>query len=87
MDPTSNSSKYFNNNETAWEEALAFVATTSNLNNPILYSEIDDSFLENFDAIFIPGGHPPMVDLWNNEYLGAILNYFHNAGKPTGIKR
>jgi len=66
------------------KKALEFVANTSyNLNDPIPFYDIDDAFLDSFDGIFIPGGHPPMVDLWKNKYLGAILSHFHHKAKPT----
>lgn len=84
MDPRSNNTKYFNTTE-EYFEALEFVESTQyNLNNPIPYDEIDEIELEKYDAIFIPGGHAPLVDLWNNKYLGQILANFHDNYKPTG---
>jgi hypothetical protein len=41
MDPTSNSTKYFNGSVSEWEEALNFVNNPDyNLNTPVLYDEI-----------------------------------------------
>ncbi len=37
--------------------------------------------LDNFDFVFIPGGHAPMVDLRDNALLGEVLNEMHEAGK------
>jgi len=39
--------------------------------------------LSNYDIVVIPGGHPPMVDLYMEESLGTILSYFHSQAKPT----
>jgi putative intracellular protease/amidase len=39
--------------------------------------------LDKYTAIFIPGGHAPMADLWNNPDLGRILPHFHKNNKPT----
>ncbi len=48
---------------------------------------------ENFDALFLPGGHGPMFDLPDDETLHALVRNFHEAGKiisavchgPAGI--
>lgn len=40
-----------------------------------------DLKLDQFDFIFVPGGHAPMVDLKDNPYLGEIYNVFHEKHK------
>jgi putative intracellular protease/amidase len=40
---------------------------------------------EQFDAVFIPGGHAPMQDLASNPALGRILRSFHQQTKPTAL--
>ena len=37
---------------------------------------------DDFDAVFIPGGHGTMFDFPNNPVLGALLADFHAQGKP-----
>jgi putative intracellular protease/amidase len=39
--------------------------------------------LEKYAAIFLAGGHAPMVDLRGNPDLGRILLHFHANDKPT----
>ena len=39
--------------------------------------------LDNYDALFIPGGHAPLIDLSNNPEVGRLLRDFHRKGKPT----
>jgi putative intracellular protease/amidase len=39
--------------------------------------------LDKYIAVYVPGGHPPMVDLMDNSDLGEILNYFHDEGQLT----
>lgn len=39
--------------------------------------------LSRFDAVFIPGGHAPLIDLANNPQVGQVLRHFHAAAKPT----
>ncbi|MEU2253757.1 DJ-1/PfpI family protein [Nocardia xishanensis] len=50
--------------------------------------------LADFDAVFVPGGHAPLVDLLyrdaftddsRNEDFGALLSYFHEHNRPTAL--
>jgi len=84
MDPMSNSSSFFNNTK-HWKQALAFVDDRRhhNFHSPRRYSSLRDSELDSFDGIFFPGGHAPMVDLWNNTDVGRILQHFSERQKPT----
>ncbi len=52
----------------------------------------DEEWLNQFAAMFVPGGHAPMVDLLSedafisdacNEDFGALLKFFPDAGKST----
>jgi putative intracellular protease/amidase len=35
-----------------------------------------------FDAVFIPGGYAPMIDLWADAACGSLIAGFHRADKP-----
>ena len=59
-------------NPTEWDYTIKELKNTSKLD------EID---YESFDAIFIPGGHGPMIDLAKDELLGSIVSYFYNEHK------
>ncbi|MDQ3233025.1 MAG: DJ-1/PfpI family protein [Pseudobdellovibrionaceae bacterium] len=51
---------------------------------PLSFSELKGTQdLEIFDAIFIPGGYTPMLNLWNDEELGRILRWFHAQERLT----
>lgn len=41
--------------------------------------------LDEYAAVFVPGGHAPMEDLWRSAELGAILKHFHEKKKPTAL--
>jgi putative intracellular protease/amidase len=41
--------------------------------------------LHHYAAVFLPGGHAPMEDLYKDKRLGAILRYFHENRKPTAL--
>lgn len=45
-------------------------AITDQLRSPLALSDIDVS---EYDAVFIPGGHAPMVDLFQDRDLGRVL--------------
>lgn len=66
------------------------------LGEPVPLAEIvrDRQRLETFDAIYVPGGHAPLVDLLYrdahvddslNEDFGALLSFFHETGRTTGL--
>ncbi len=40
--------------------------------------------VENFDMVFIAGGHGAMIDLVDNKILTALLEAFRREGKPIG---
>ncbi len=45
--------------------------------------EVIKGGLDRYAAVFIPGGHAPMIDLANNPLVGQVLRHFHAQGKPT----
>lgn len=54
----------------------------------------DSVKLSEFDGLFIPGGHGPLVDLYYENMftsknlslsMGVILKHFHEKKKPTGL--
>lgn len=66
------------------------------LAHPLVLEELaeDPGQLAQFDGLFIPGGHAPMVDLLHrnhledetpNEQMGRILQFFHDSQRPTGL--
>ncbi|QDP72426.1 type 1 glutamine amidotransferase domain-containing protein [Legionella israelensis] len=77
-------------------KAIHFLKTleSSGLNAPLKATEIagNESQLESYSGLFIPGGHAPMTDIvfenWfdSNEFnrsTGEILSHFHMHRKPT----
>jgi putative intracellular protease/amidase len=88
LDPNSNSSSYFLD-EQDYQDALALLAQQTatkeegTLGHPRLLSTFTPADLADIDVVFIPGGHPPMVDLYKDADLGNILSYFHSNKKPT----
>jgi putative intracellular protease/amidase len=88
LDQGSNSTTFFLDQQD-YEDALALLAKETStkeigtVGHPQPFSTFTQDDLANFDVVFIPGGHPPMVDLYKDANLGTILNYFHSNQKPT----
>jgi putative intracellular protease/amidase len=47
--------------------------------------EIADARLEDYDAVYYPGGHGPMEDLWQDADSGRLLIAALASGKPLAI--
>lgn len=48
--------------------------------SPVALSDLNDEQLAEFDAVFTPGGHGPMVDLPENPDAGRLLGILHDKG-------
>lgn len=59
-------------------ERLAAIGT---LQHPLNLHTMSDEEILNFDAVFFPGGHGPMVDLSSNTDVGRVLHLFQPRGK------
>lgn len=51
------------------------------LQNPLV---LDDVELDEYDALFVPGGHAPMEDLATDRVAGDLITAALAAGKPVG---
>ncbi len=76
---------HFGGSADALQKALDFVATNAGMRNPRSIRSAIDEGLENYAGVFVPGGHPPMVDLMQDPDLGEVLRYFHEKSKPTAL--
>lgn len=80
MDAGSNKASFFGNDDGARKKAISFVSSLQPIPLKKATKELDQ-----FDAIFIPGGHAPMTDLMQDKDLGTALQYFHEKDKPTAM--
>jgi putative intracellular protease/amidase len=98
IDGTSCSLMYFAGSRKKRDAALSSYRELLELGlaTPAKLEEIahDTRRLDGFDAMFVPGGHAPLVDLLHrdafaddslNDDFGAIVRYFHDAQRPTGL--
>lgn len=49
---------------------------------PKALSGLDDAELAGYDALFVPGGHGPMVDMHENPDVGRMLSVLHAKQAP-----
>ncbi|MFD8596673.1 type 1 glutamine amidotransferase domain-containing protein [Kitasatospora sp. NPDC059646] len=63
-------------------ELEAVIRSAEELRRPIRLSE---ARLEDYDAVYLPGGHGPMEDLWLDADAGRLLTAALDSGKPLAV--
>ena len=63
MDVHSAIPDFFGGDEAKLQDYLKFRDTLTGLKNPTRISDVIASGLDQYDAVFVPGGHGPMMDL------------------------
>lgn len=84
LDKNSITEELFENDKAKLDQALRFVLTYPTMQKPKLLSEMVKE-LDQFDALYVPGGHGPMVDLMQDKDLGTALKHFHQHNKTTAM--
>jgi putative intracellular protease/amidase len=74
---------YFGDNEERLKAAMDFQKTLGGLDQPLTLRRAIEGGLDQYKAVFVPGGPAPMIDLMANLELGKILVYFHEHNKTT----
>ncbi|PTQ12405.1 type 1 glutamine amidotransferase domain-containing protein [Sphingomonas oleivorans] len=89
LDQSSVDKMYFNGDETAMQASLALLAQlklTSRSESPVVsLARVEQRGYDQFDAVYVPGGHAPMQDLLVSPELGRLLADFHAKGKTTAL--
>ena len=76
---------FFGGSEAKLQDYLKFRDSLTGLKNPTLISDVVASGLDQYDAVFVPGGHGPMMDLLDDPDVGTVLRHFHKTSKPTAV--
>src|SRR6202044_4255540 len=63
-------------------ERLRKLQAIPGFQHPVALSALTDADLDDFDAVFTPGGHGPMVDLAGNPDAGRLLAALHSKAAP-----
>jgi putative intracellular protease/amidase len=85
LDVNSATAMFFGGDEAKLQDYLSFRDSLAGLNTPARISDVIASGLDQYDAVFVPGGHGPMIDLLDNPDAGAVLRHFHETSKPTAV--
>ncbi|MGC9539096.1 type 1 glutamine amidotransferase domain-containing protein [Streptomyces sp. UG1] len=64
------------------DRIAAVLEAMTELREPVRLAEVD---LDDYDAVFYPGGHGPMEDLAVDADSGRLLTLALNSGKPLGV--
>jgi putative intracellular protease/amidase len=64
------------------DERQARLGAIPGFNRPTALSSLTEADLDQFDAVFVPGGHGPMVDLADSPGAGRLLAALHRKGAP-----
>lgn len=82
MDHGSDTKDFFKD-EAEYAQIKAFVEQT--LSGTVHKLSDAAANLDQFDAVFLPGGHAPMIELMRDADLGKVLRHFHEKGQPTAL--
>jgi putative intracellular protease/amidase len=85
MDPHSVVASHFGNSEVALRQALDLANTHAAMQNPRSFRSVIDDGLDAYVGLYVPGGHPPMVDLMQDLELGEILRHMHATSTTTAL--
>ena len=75
--------QYFRGDAREMKRIAGVVAQLTQADQIKSLPEVLESGLDRYAAVFIPGGHAPMIDLANNPLVGQVLRHFNANGKPT----
>jgi putative intracellular protease/amidase len=84
MDASSTVDKFFGGDAEKRMAALRLIESLPGMHRPQKLSAVA-GHTQGYAAVFVPGGHAPMIDLVNDKSLGMILRDFHKNGRPTAL--
>src|SRR5580693_6975411 len=85
MDVNSATAMFFGGDEAKLKDYLSFRDGLTGLKEPTRISDVIASGLDQYDAVFVPGGHGPMMDLLDDPDAGIVMRHFHKTSKPTAV--
>ena len=85
VDVHSEVADFFGGDAARLQDYMIFRDTLTGLRDPTSIADVIASGLDQYDAVFVPGGHGPMMDLLDDPDAGVVLRYFHAASKPTAV--
>jgi putative intracellular protease/amidase len=85
LDVSSATAQFFGGDEARLQDYRKFHDSLTGLTNPTRISDVIASGLGQYDTVFVPGGHGPMIDLLDDPDAGTVMRHFHETSKPTAV--
>lgn len=89
LDKVSDNVMFFGGDEAALQahkDLLKELKLTDAEKSPVIsLDRVEQIGYGNFDAIYVPGGHAPMIDLLKDKKMGALLSHFNEKKKVTAL--
>lgn len=75
--------QYFNGDRGEMQRIAGVVDQLTQAGQVKALPDVLEAGLDHYKAVFIPGGHAPLIDLANSPEVGQLLRHFHTKNKPT----
>jgi putative intracellular protease/amidase len=85
VDVHSEVADFFGGDAAKLEDYMLFRDSLLGLRDPVRIKDVVASGLDQYDAVFVPGGHGPMIDLLDDPNSGIVMRHFHETSKPTAV--
>ncbi|MGB7607026.1 MAG: type 1 glutamine amidotransferase domain-containing protein [Candidatus Sulfotelmatobacter sp.] len=76
---------FFGGDAAKLQDYMLFRDGLKGLRDPVRIADVIASGLDQYDAVFVPGGHGPMIDLLDDPDAGIVMRHFHETSKPTAV--
>jgi len=76
---------FFGGDAAKLQDYMIFRDGLTGLRDPARIADVIASGLDQYDAVFVPGGHGPMEDLLDDPDAGIVMRHFHKTSKPTAV--
>jgi putative intracellular protease/amidase len=85
VDVHSEVADFFGGDAAKLQDYMLFRDGLRGLRDPVRIKDVVASGLDQYDAVFVPGGHGPMIDLLDDPNAGIVMRHFHETSKPTAV--
>jgi putative intracellular protease/amidase len=85
VDVHSEVADFFGGDAAKLQDYMLFRDGLKGLRDPARIADVIASGLDQYDAVFVPGGHGPMIDLLDDPNAGIVMRHFHETSKPTAV--
>jgi putative intracellular protease/amidase len=85
VDVHSEVADFFGGDAAKLQDYMLFRDGLTGLRDPTRIADVIASGLGQYDAVFVPGGHGPMIDLLDDPNAGIVMRHFHETAKPTAV--